>query len=352
MANDLIPYDNNSESEVITLPEREEKYSIIPTVVSNAFNKYFWDKRNAEDANIIDDTIIMPQPERIGIDAPPAKERGRTIDSASGDPINMPPPERQVATSPKREVTTLPKQEVTTFQKQFESDTFNRDFWWGDQPTEVANIIDDTIIMPQTQPERIGIDAPPPAKERASGDPLNLPQPERQGLPEPIPPEVKLFQEKMEAKQKQTSPIVEKKKGGEVGKTLLKTLGKGASFLLPYLVKAAAAGIDNLAALPKTALEGSMSPEQKALYGGGLAGAFANVSAAAPLPVTDRMREIADALLLHRMQQKYIDMLKKQAEYMKTLDLNGHQLDYLGRQASGIAFMNNKAPGAINGIKR
>ena len=284
MANDLVPYDNNnrdlipqdnnSESEVITLPEREvttfpkqeEKYSIIPTIVSNAFNKYFWDKRNAEDANIIDDTIIMPQSERIGIDAPPpAKERGRTIDSASGDPIHMP-------------------------------------------------------------------------------------QPERQGLPEP--PEVKLFQEKMEAKQKQMSPIVEKKKGGEVGKTLLKTLGKGASFVLPYLIKAAAAGIDNLAALPKTALEGSMSPEQKALYGGGLAGAFANVSATAPLHVTDRMREISDALLLHRMQQKYIDMLKKQADYMKTLDLNGHQLDYLGRQASGIAFMNNKAPGAINGIKR
>ena len=285
MANDLIPQDNNNESEVITLPKQEviisperevttfpkqeEKYSIIPTIVSNAFNKYYWDKRNAEDANIIGDPINMPQPERIGIDAPPpAKERGRTIDSASGDPIHMP-------------------------------------------------------------------------------------QPERQGLP--LPPEVKLFQEKMEAKQpspKQMSPIVEKKKGGEVGKTLLKTLGKGASFVLPYLVKAAAAGIDNLAALPKTALEGSMSPEQKALYGGGLAGAFANVSAAAPLPVTDRMREIADALLLHRMQQKYIDMLKKQADYMKTLDLNGHQLDYLGRQASGIAFMNNKAPGAINGIKR
>ena len=271
MANDLIPQDNNNESEVITLPKQEviisperevttfpkqeEKYSIIPTIVSNAFNKYYWDKRNAEDANII------------------------------GDPINMP------------------------------------------------------------QPERIGIDAPPPAKERGSGDPIHMPQPERQGLP--LPPEVKLFQEKM-----QKSPIVEKKKGGEVGKTLLKTLGKGASFVLPYLVKAAAAGIDNLAALPKTALEGSMSPEQKALYGGGLAGAFANVSAAAPLPVTDRMREIADALLLHRMQQKYIDMLKKQADYMKTLDLNGHQLDYLGRQASGIAFMNNKAPGAINGIKR
>ena len=288
MANDLVPYDNNSDrdlipqddksnsevvtlpkQEVTTLPKQEEEYSIIPTVVSNAFNKYFWDKSNAEDANIIDDTIYMPQPERIGIDAPPpAKERGRTIDSASGDPINMP-------------------------------------------------------------------------------------QPERQGLP--LPPEVKLFQEKMEAKQpspKQMSPIVEKKKSGEVGKTLLKTLGKGASFVLPYLVKAAAAGIDNLAALPKTALEGSMSPEQKALYGGGLAGAFANVSAAAPLPVTDRMREISDALLLHRMQQKYIDMLKKQADYMKTLDLNGHQLDYLGRQASGIAFMNNKAPGAINGIKR
>lgn len=236
MANDLIPQDNNSESEVITLPEQEEKYSIIPTVVSNAFNKYYWDKSNAEDANIIDDPINMPQPERIGIDAPP--------------------------------------------------------------------------------------------------------------------PEVKLFQEKMEAKQKQKSPIIEKKKRGEVGKTLLKTLGKGASFVLPYLVKAAAAGIDNLAALPKQALEGSMSPEQKALYGGGLAGAFANVSAAAHLPVTDRMREISDALLLHRMQQKYIDMLKKQADYMKTLDLNGHQLDYLGRQASGIAFMNNKAPGAINGIKR
>ena len=261
MANDLIPQDNNSESEVITLPEQEEKYSIIPTIVSNAFNKYYWDKRNAEDANVIEDPIIMPQPERIGIDAPPpAKERGRTIDSASGDPIHMP-------------------------------------------------------------------------------------QPERQGLP--LPPEVKLFQEKMEK-----SPIVEKKKGGEVGKTLLKTLGKGASFILPYLVKAAAAGIDNLAALPKVAMEGSMSPEQKALYGGGLAGAFANVSAAAPLPVTDRMREISDALLLHRMQQKYIDLLKKQAEYMKTMDLNGHQLDYLGRQASGIAFMNNKAPGAINGIKR
>lgn len=255
MANDLI-----------TLPEQEEKYSIIPTIVSNAFNKYYWDKRNAEDANVIDDTIIMPQPERIGIDAPPpAKERGRTIDSTSGDPIHMP-------------------------------------------------------------------------------------QPERQGLP--IPPEVKLFQEKMQKSPKQMSPIIEKKKGGEVGKTLLKTLGKGASFVLPYLVKAAAAGIDNLAALPKQALEGSMSPEQKALYGGGLAGAFANVSAAAPLPVTDRMREISDALLLHRMQQKYIDMLKKQADYMKTLDLNGHQLDYLGRQASGIAFMNNKAPGAINGIKR
>ena len=133
---------------------------------------------------------------------------------------------------------------------------------------------------------------------------------------------------------------------------MLKTLGKGASFVLPYLVKAAAAGIDNLAALPKVAMEGSMSPEQKALYGGGLAGAFANVSAAAPLPMTDRMREISDALLLHRMQQKYIDLLKKQAEYMKTMDLNGHQLDYLGRQASGIAFMNNKAPGAISGIKR
>ena len=274
MANDLIPQDNNSESEVITLPEREvipspgreEKYSIIPTIVSNAFNKYYWDKRNAEDANIIDDTIIMPQPERIGIDAPPpAKERGRTIDSASGDPINMP-------------------------------------------------------------------------------------QPDRKGLP--IPPEVKLFQEKMQRSPKQRSPIIEKKKSGEVGKTLLKTLGKGASFVLPYLVKAAAAGIDNLAALPKVALEGSMSPEQKALYGGGLAGAFANVSAAAPLPVTDRMREIADALLLHRMQQKYIDLLKKQAEYMKTMDLNRHQLDYLGRQASGIAFMNNKAPGAMYGIKR
>ena len=232
---DLIPQDDKSNSEVITLPkqevatrpEQEEKYSIIPTIVSNAFNKYFWDKRNAEDANIIDDTIIMPQPERIGIDAPPpAKERGRTIDSASGDPINMP-------------------------------------------------------------------------------------QPDRKGLP--IPPEVKLFQEKMSPKQ--MSPIVEKKKGSEVGKTLLKTLGKGASFVLPYLVKAAAAGIDNLAALPKIAMEGSMSPEQKALYGGGLAGAFANVSAAAPLPVTDRMREIADALLLHRMQQKYIDLLKKQAEY-------------------------------------
>ena len=272
MANELITQDNNSESEVITLPKQEEEYSIIPTIVSNAFNKHFWwGDGPAEDANIIDDTIIMPQPERIGIDAPPpAKERGRTIDSASGDPINMP-------------------------------------------------------------------------------------QPERQGLPEPIPPEVKLFQEKMEAKQpspKQMSPIVEKKKGGEAGKTLLKTLGKGASFLLPYLIKAAAAGIDNRAALPKQALEGSMSPEQKALYGGGLAGAFANVSAAAPLPVTDRMREISDALLLHRMQQKYIDMFKKQAEYMKTLDLNGHQLDYLGRQASGIAFMNNKAPGAIYAIKR
>lgn len=268
MANDLIPQDNNSESEVITLPEQEEKYSIIPTIVSNAFNKYYWDKRNAEDANIIDEPIIMPQPERIGIDAPPpAKERGRTIDSASGDPIHMP-------------------------------------------------------------------------------------QPERQGLP--IPPEVKLFQEKMQKKRspKQMSPIVEKKKGGDVGKTLLKTLGKGASFVLPYLVKAAAAGIDNLAALPKVAMEGSMSPEQKALYGGGLAGAFANVSAASPLPVTDRMREISDALLLHRMQQKYIDLLKNQAEYMKTMDLNGHQLDYLGRQASGIAFMNNKAPGAISGIKR
>lgn len=256
----LIPQDNNSESKVISLPRQEifispeEEYSIIPTIVSNAFNRSFWDKSNAEDANIINDPIIMPQPERIGIDAPP------------------------------------------------------------------------------------------PAKERASGDPINLPQPERQGLPEPS--------KVVEVKQKQTSPIVEKKKGGEAGKTLLKTLGKGASFLLPYLIKAAAAGIDNLAALPKTALEGSMSPEQKALYGGGLAGAFANVSAAAPLPVTDRMREIADALLLHRMQQKYIDMLKKQADYMKTLDLNGHQLDYLGRQASGIAFMNNKAPGAINGIKR
>ena len=233
MANDLVPQDNNNESEVITLPEQEEKYSIIPTVVSNAFNKYFWDKSNAEDAIIIDDTIIMPQPERIGIDAPPpAKERGRTIDSASGDPINMP-------------------------------------------------------------------------------------QPERQGLP--LPPEVKLFQEKMQKSPKQPSPIVEKKKSSEVGKTLLKTLGKGASFILPYLVKAAAAGIDNLAALPKQALEGSMSPEQKALYGGGLAGAFANVSAAAPLPVTDRMREISDALLLHRMQQKYIDMLKKQAEDRKSV---------------------------------
>lgn len=257
---DLIPQDDKSSSEIITLPKQEKEYSIIPTIVSNAFNKYYWDKRNVEDADIVEEPIIMPQPERVGL--PPAKERGRTIDSASGDPINMP-------------------------------------------------------------------------------------QPERQGLP--IPPEVKLFQEK------QKSPIVEKgkgKKSSDVGKTLLKTLGKGASFVLPYIVKAAAAGIDNLAALPKIALEGSMSPEQKALYGGGLAGAFANVSAAAPLPVTDRMREISDALLLHRMQQKYIDMLKKQAEYMKTLELNGHQLDYLGRQASGIAFMNNKAPGAISGIKR
>ena len=262
---DLVPQDNNSESKVVSLPRQEiflspeeEKYSIIPTIVSNAFN---------------------------------------------------------------------------------------RSFWWSDGLVEDANIIEDPINMPQ--PERIGIDA---AKERASGDLISLPQPERQGLP--LPPEVKLFQEKMQKSPKQKSPIVEKKKGSDVGKTLLKTLGKGASFLLPYLVKAAAAGIDNLAALPKTALEGSMSPEQKALYGGGLAGAFANVSAAAPLPVTDRMREIADALLLHRMQQKYIDMLKKQADYMKTLDLNGHQLDYLGRQASGIAFMNNKAPGAIYGIKR
>ena len=303
MANDLIPYDNNrdlvppdnnSESEVITLPkqeviispkrevttfpEQEEKYSIIPTIVSNAFNKHFWDKRNAIE--------------------PPA---------------------------------------------------FNKHFWGDKRYAEDANIIDDPINM--SQPERQGLPEPP-AKERASGDLISLPEPERQGLPEPI--------KVVEAKQpspkqpspKQPSPIVEKKKGSEVSKTLLKTLGKGASFLLPYLIKAAAAGIDNLAALPKTALEGSMSPEQKALYGGGLAGAFANVSAAAPLPVTDRMREIADALLLHRMQQKYIDMLKKQADYMKTLDLNGHQLDYLGRQASGIAFMNNKAPGAINGIKR
>lgn len=265
---DLIPQDDKSESEVVTLPQQEdEQYSILPTVVSNAFNKYYWDKRDVEDANVIDEPIIMPQPERVGIEPPPpAKDRGRTTDSASGDPINMP-------------------------------------------------------------------------------------QPDRKGLP--IPPEVKLFQEKMEAKQ--MSPIVEKgkaRKGSEVGKTLLKTLGKGASFVLPYIVKAAAAGIDNLAALPKVALEGSMSPEQKALYGGGLAGAFANVSAAAPLPVTDRMREISDALLLHRMQQKYIDMLKKQADYMKTLDLNGHQLDYLGRQASGIAFMNNKAPEALSGIKR
>lgn len=262
---DLIPQDDKSSSEIITLPKQEEKYSIIPTIVSNAFNKYYWDKRNVEDANIIGDTITMPQPERIGIDAPfPAKERGRTIDSSSGDTINMP-------------------------------------------------------------------------------------QPDRIGLPEPS----KVVEVKSDKKQK--SHIIEKGKGknsSEVGKTLLKTLGKGASFLLPYLVKAAAAGIDNLAALPKVALEGSMSPEQKALYGGGLAGAFANVSAAAPLPVTDRMREISDALLLHRMQQKYIDMLKKQAEYMKTLELNGHQLDYLGRQASGIAFMNNKAPGAISGIKR
>ena len=47
MANDLIPQDNNSESEIITLPEQEEKYSILPTVVANAFNKYYWDKRNA-----------------------------------------------------------------------------------------------------------------------------------------------------------------------------------------------------------------------------------------------------------------------------------------------------------------
>lgn len=264
---DLIPQDDNSNSEVVTLPQQEEEnqYSILPTIVSNAFNKYYWDKRDVEDANVIEDPIILPQPERIGIDAPPpAKERGRTIDSASGDTINMP-------------------------------------------------------------------------------------QPDRKGLP--IPPEVQLFQEKMETKQK--SPIIEKgKRGNEVGKTLLKTLGKGASFVLPYIVKAAAAGIDNLAALPKLALEGSMSPEQKALYGGGLAGAFANVSAASPLPITDRMREISDALLLHRMQQKYIDMLKKQADYMKTLDLSGHQLDYLGRQASGIAFMNNKAPGALSGIKR
>lgn len=254
-------------NELITLPEQEEKYSILPTVVSNAFNKYYWDKSKAEDANIIDDPIILPQPERIAIDAPPpVKERGKTIDSTSGDPINMP-------------------------------------------------------------------------------------QPERQGLP--IPPVQEKIKSPKQMSSKQISPIVEKKgKGNDVGKTLLKTLGKGASFVLPYIVKAAAAGIDNLAALPKVALEGSMSPEQKALYGGGFAGAFANVSAVAPLPLTDRMREISDALLLHRMQQKYIDMLKKQADYMKTLDLNGHQLDYLGRQASGIAFMNNKAPEAISGIKR
>lgn len=287
---DLIPQDDKSSSEIITLPKQEKEYSIMPTIVSNAFNKYYWDKRNVEDADIVDEPINMPQPERVGL--PPAKERGRTIDSVSGDSINMPQPERQGLPTAKERGRTI---------------------------------------------------------DSASGDPINMPQPERQGLP--IPPEVKLFQEK------QKSPIVDMEKGkgkksSEVGKTLLKTLGKGASFVLPYIVKAAAAGIDNLAALPKIALEGSMSPEQKALYGGGLAGAFANVSAAAPLPVTDRMREISDALLLHRMQQKYIDMLKKQAEYMKTLELNGHQLDYLGRQASGIAFMNNKAPGAISGIKR
>ena len=342
MANDLIPQDNNSESEVITLPEREEKYSIIPTIVSNAFNKHFWwdpiNMPQSERLRTIDsasgDTINMPQPERIGIDAPPPEQMSTEV---------IPLPKREVIISPEREVISSPeREEKYSIIPTVVSNAFNK-YFWDKRNAEDANIIDDTIILPQ--PERLGL---PPAKERASGDPINMPQPERQGLP--LPPEVKLFQEKMEAKQK--SPIVEKKKGSEVGKTLLKTLGKGASFLLPYLVKAAAAGIDNLAALPKTALEGSMSPEQKALYGGGLAGAFANVSAAAPLPVTDRMREIADALLLHRMQQKYIDMLKKQADYMKTLDLNGHQLDYLGRQASGIAFMNNKAPGAINGIKR
>ena len=54
---DLIPQDDKSNSEIITLPkqeivtspkreitispEREEEYSIIPTIVSNAFNRYF-----------------------------------------------------------------------------------------------------------------------------------------------------------------------------------------------------------------------------------------------------------------------------------------------------------------------
>ena len=307
MANDLIPY--NSERDLV--PQDNNERDLVPY---NSERDLVPQDNNERD--------LVPQ------------------DNKS---------ESKEITLPRQEIFLSPEEEKYSIIPTIVSNAFNRSFWWSDGLAEDANIIDDPIKgLPQ--PERIGIDAPPPAKERASGDPISLPQPERQGLPEPIPPEVKLFQEKMEAKQ--PSPIVEKKKGGEVGKTLLKTLGKGASFLLPYLVKAAAAGIDNLAALPKTALEGSMSPEQKALYGGGLAGAFANVSAAAPLPVTDRMREIADALLLHRMQQKYIDMLKRQADYMKTLDLNGHQLDYLGRQASGIAFMNNKAPGAINGIKR
>lgn len=125
-------------------------------------------------------------------------------------------------------------------------------------------------------------------------------------------------------------------------KTILNTMGKGANFLLPHLVKSAAKAIDVGMSIPKVVLDGSMSDKQRAIYGRGLGGGVADVMAKSSQVFSSPLNEIADALLLHRMQQKYIDMLKKQEEHLNRSQLSGHALDYLGRQASGLAFMNNQ----------
>lgn len=125
-------------------------------------------------------------------------------------------------------------------------------------------------------------------------------------------------------------------------KSILNTMGKGANFLLPHLVKSAAKAIDVGMSIPKVVLDGSMSDKQRAIYGRGLGGGVADVMAKSSQVFSSPLNEIADALLLHRMQQKYIDMLKKQEEHLNRSQLSGHALDYLGRQASGLAFMNNQ----------